>query len=116
MDSNQNVLMGMMLGGIPFDDDFPARDGKIHPQMIDPPLVLASGAGLDGHATGNDSSKIPIEPIGMLADIRLHGRRGRHVAKADLDRKLHGGTFRTGQSQLQCSRSGYATALIYLTA
>ncbi len=73
-DSNQNVLMGMMLGGIPFHDDFPARDGKTDPQMIDPSLVLASGAGFDSHATGNDSPKVPIKPLGVFADIRLHGR------------------------------------------
>lgn len=75
------ILMRMVRAGVPSDDDLPAGDCEVNPNLEQLALLMPLVPAFDDDPAGGDAIEELIELFRPLPDARLKCGRGVHVAE-----------------------------------
>jgi hypothetical protein len=86
---DMRILMRMVCAGVPSHDDLASGDGEVDANLEQLALLMPLVPAFDDDPAGGDTIEELIELFGPLADARLDGGRGVHVAEGNLEWQLH---------------------------
>ena len=87
---DKHILMGMVLGGVAPDDDLAFGQHEMNGDVVELALMVMAMMRLDDDMAAGDPRVKALQRRGAVADSRFDGLGGRHVAKGDPKRYLHG--------------------------